>query len=298
MTVRTVTVGTFSTSATIAVAKAAGFFQRVGLDVAVEECRSSTQQIQLLHSRRYDIIHTSPDNVMKARLDGSDAIIFLVIDAGLPQHLVARAGATIESLRSGVMGVDAPDSGYAFILYQLLGAHGLQRDRDYTTVSVGSSRDRLDALVAGSIHGGLLNSTMLPRAQAQGLASLVSVSQHMPWYPGTAAATTQRFAADHPELLRGYVQAMTAARRWSDDPAHAEARDHMTATHLGIPVAEARTVLASEAAARTMSLPDLAQVEDSLARVAQLRRDITGSEPVGYFDPTWMAAESDAHRSR
>jgi ABC-type nitrate/sulfonate/bicarbonate transport system substrate-binding protein len=298
VTSATVQVGTFSTSATIAVAMAAGLFDRVGLAVSVEECRSSTQQLDRLREHRYDIIHTSPDNVMEARLGGSDAVIFLVIDSGLPQHLVARAGVDMDHLRAGTAGVDAPDSGYAFVLYELLAAHGLERGRDYRVEPIGSSRDRFDALVEGRVDTCLLNSTMLPRAEALGFVSLVSVSDVMPWYPGTAAATTERYAHDHPDRVAGYVSAMTAARRWSDDPANAQARDEMVARHLGISEEEARAVLASEEGARTASLPPVEQVEANLARVAGLRRQMVGTEPVGYFDRSWMTGERDAHTSR
>lgn len=290
MTVTSVTVGTFSSSATLAVARDAGFLRRVGLEVTVEECRSSARQLERLHAGAYDIIHTSPDNVMKARLDGSDAVIFLVTETGLPQHLVARAGTTIDGLRSGQVGVDSPDSGYALIVYRLLSSHGLERDRDYRCVPVGSSRDRFEALAAGTIQAGLLNATMLPRARARGLASLISVSRVMPWYPATAAATTARYAAAHPDVIRSYVAALTAAQRWSDDPANAERRDRIVADHLGVPVAEAREVLAAELAARTGSLPDVATVAASLAEVARLRRELTGTAPAGYFDPDWMTA--------
>lgn len=54
--------------------------------------------------------------------------------------LAGRAGiASIADFHGGRLGVDAPDSGFAFVLYRMLRDHGLERSVDYEVVSLGGT---------------------------------------------------------------------------------------------------------------------------------------------------------------
>lgn len=283
-------VGAFSTSSLIGVADAQGFFAAEGLRVAFEEVPSSAAQMEGLRTGRYHVVHTSPDNVMAERLAGDDPVLFLVLDAGLAQHLVVRGGTAWEDIAGGVVGVDAARSGYAFVLYDLLRQHELQQDDDYEVAAIGASRTRLDALLEGTIDACLLNTAMLARGEEHGLVALVDVTAALPWYPGTACAATTDFARSHPEALHAYARALTAAARWTTAPGNSDAFRDAVAGHLDVTADEAARIIEGEEGARTSLLLSADEARENLDRVARLREAATGVRPRDYFDPTWMEA--------
>ncbi len=287
-TLTPVTVGTFTTSSILAVAQRGGFLERQGIDVEIVECASSRQQMEGLRDRRFDLIHTSPDNIMRERLEnGTDALVFFVLDSGLPQHLVTRCH-TWSQLAGGVIGLDDPASGFTFVVHELLRLHGIDPFADCRLVEVGSSRRRFEALQEGTIDACLLSSTMAGRAQKLGFTSLATAGAVLPWYPGIAAATARSYAEQHQKIMTGYIAALTAALRWSttnQPEAYA-----MVADAMEISTAEAEEIVESEAAARTAACITPEEATENLRRVAALRERATGQVLSDYFDPSWMAA--------
>jgi ABC-type nitrate/sulfonate/bicarbonate transport system substrate-binding protein len=290
---------TFGSMAVEAVAVGGGFLERVGLKVTVHHARSSKEQMQGLREGAYHVVHTSPDNVMHERcLARSDAVAFLVLDTGLPQSFVIRnPHSDWEDLRGGVLGVDAADSGYAFVAYEMLRQRGFVRDVDYEVLSLGSSRGRFDALLAGRIDACLLGSHQAAEAVGAGCTSLAGASAFVPWYPAVTPAVTRGFADANPDIIRRYAEALTASMRWAVDEANAAAVQELVADSLQISTAQARAVVAMEAASRTALLPSWQEAAAGLDQVAALRSSATGQEVSGYFDPAWMRQLDAAARA-
>ena len=284
-------VGAFTTSSVIAVAESLGLFAANGLRVEVEEVKGSGAQMRGLREGDLHVVHTSPDNVMKARLDdGDDVFVFFVQDTGLPQMLVGRSGVFgFDDARGGRVGVDDPASGFAFVVYEIMKANGVDPG-DCEILPVGTSRQRLDALTAGEIEVGLLSAAMSGRISEAGLTVLARAADAVPWYPGVAAATSRAVAEARPEAIRGYVRSLHDAMTWASDPANAdELRSHVAA-YMDISTDEAATIVEGEAAARTSTLPDPEASAAAVARVGELRAAYTGQTVEGAFDPTWITA--------
>jgi ABC-type nitrate/sulfonate/bicarbonate transport system substrate-binding protein len=280
--------GVFTTASVVALARGLGLFEANGIEVDVEEVKGSGAQMRGLRVGDLDLVHTSPDNVMKARLDGDDVVVVFVLDTGLPQLLVGRAGiGEWDDVRGGVVGVDDPASGFAFVVYELLGANGVSVDECEIT-SIGSSRQRLDALRDGTIDVGLLSAAMSGRIDESGLHVLASAADAVPWYPGVAVATSRRVIDERGDDLRGYVTALFDAAGWASDPANADAACDLVAAGMDLHADEAAAVLRREAAARTELLPDASAAADAVSKVAELRERYTGVRVDGSFDSRWM----------
>jgi ABC-type nitrate/sulfonate/bicarbonate transport system substrate-binding protein len=286
----TLDVSTFGSMAVEFVAFGGGFLQRAGLDVTVHHATSSKEQMEGLRQGRYPIIHTSPDNVLHERVSGlSDAFVFMVLDTGLPQTFLARAPhREWGDLKGGVLGVDAADSGYAFVAYEMLRQQGLVRDVDYEVVAVGSSRQRFEALLDGKIDACLLGTHVAAEAIHRGSRAFARASDLTPWYPGITAVTTRGFADRNPDVVRAYATALTTATRWMAEPANSEGVLELVALALEVSAERAREVVSMETASRTALLPSTDQAASSLASVAALRSAATGIEVTGYFDDAWM----------
>ena len=286
----TLRVGAFTTSSVIAIADGLGLFADNGLRVEVEEVKGSGAQMAGLRDGSLHVVHTSPDNVMKARLDdGNDVFVFFVQDTGLPQMLVGRAGvASFDEVAGGRVGVDDPASGFAFVVYEMLKSNGIAPD-DCEILSVGTSRQRLDALTAGEIEVGLLSAAMAGRIAEAGLTILARAADAVPWYPGVAAATSRAVADARPEAIGGYVRSLHDAMTWASNPANRDEFCAHVAAYMDVSTDEAAKIIDRETEARTSMLPDAAASAEAVARVGELRAAYTGLTAERAFDDTWLA---------
>src|SRR5690606_17412107 len=125
---RTIRLGGFYRSLPMLVAEEKGFYSRFDIEMEFGQVSSSTQQFEFLADGRYDIVQTSPDNTANYRLNDDnpigrrvDARGFLGLDYGMLLVLVARPEIeSIGDLRGEVVSVDAPASGFAFVVYEIL----------------------------------------------------------------------------------------------------------------------------------------------------------------------------------
>ncbi len=203
-------VGYFSASVVLAAA-ADGVFAGHGLTVAAEPVRSSAAQFRSLTAGEYDLVLTSPDNVAAYRFGSHnplqeqlDVRIVQACDGGLGLALMATAGiGTPEDVRGKRVGVDVPESGFAFWLYDFLAAHGLGRDTDYEVVALGATPRRAVALAAGECDATLLYGGLTIAARSAGCTVLGRLAEHVQPYLGTVlAASTTWLDAHRDEVTR------------------------------------------------------------------------------------------------
>lgn len=279
----TVRLITFGRPLALEAADQLGLFEREGLRVDVEITRGSVEQIRGLRAGTWDLAHTAADNVMAyVNRDGADLFIFLVADLGLAQNLYVQPTVQrYEDLRGTTVGVDALDTGYAFVVRKMMQRNGLELDRDYRFVSVGGPGQRLEALRAGTISAGVLAAGHENVALAEGFRLLDRGSAHFPEYPGLTAATTRAWAREHDALLHAYTRAIVAGAVWASDPANRPTAIDLIARSQGVSRDEAEARFETERAARSPENATPERVRRGLEAVRDLRREMTG---VGYYD--------------
>lgn len=224
----TVRVGFFSTSLPLTVAQAKGYFLEEGIAIGTFQVRSSVQMFQRIRDGLMDVAFSSPDNPINYRLNPHNAVgelldvtMLLGTDYGLGLGVFSRPELpTVESLRGRRIGVDAPDSGYAYVLYAILGQHGLQRGVDYQVVIVGGTPLRLAALRAGTIDATLLNSDSVVRAGNEGMHSLGTVEEVASPYLGGVAVARESWLRANPAVAVGFLRAYCRAQAWAMDPSN------------------------------------------------------------------------------
>ena len=188
-----VTVGAFSPSVLLRVARRTGALATTGLDVEETTVPSSPTQFRSLIDGTLDAVLTSPDNVIAYRYSPTnplgrtvDARIVAAVDRGLGLALYGRPGLTAPG-RGPTFGVDVPTSGFAFALYALAEWLGLER-HDYRLATLGSTPRRLAALLAGECDATLLNAGNELRAELAGCPRLARVRDVCHPYLGTVLA--------------------------------------------------------------------------------------------------------------
>lgn len=284
-------ISSFSVPSPLLAASVGGYFAAEDLDVAVQKATGSVAQFEALLAGEQDLIHTAADNVMKhVQRGGTEVCVVATLQLGLAMHLVV--GPRIrswEDLRGAVVGVDAADSGYAVVLYDLLERHGLPYG-SYDVLPGGDTETRAAALLDGTTSACMLAHQPLREATAGGARVLALGHEVYPRYPGLTIATTRRLVAEDPDLVRRYVRAMVRACWWAVDPDAAAEVIGLIASARGVDVNAAREILRLERESATVDIPEPDELEASLLECARLRTSASGSRPQGYSDLTHYRA--------
>ena len=183
------TIGTFTPSFLISLARSDGRFAEAGLNVIEEPVTSSPQQFRSLADAQYDVVFTNPDNVIAYQFlrdnplgQALDLRIFAGIDRGLGLGLF-RGPHVDPELRTGRLGVDVATSGFAFVAYEILARHGFVLE-EMSVENLGATPRRADALIKGACDYTVLNAGNDERATASGCVRVDAVTSLGP-YLGT-----------------------------------------------------------------------------------------------------------------
>ncbi len=276
----------FSRPLALVAAEREGFFAAESLAIEYSQSRSSAPQLAALLAGELDLAHTAVDNVvLRVDRDRADLAVVLVAELGISQRLIVRADIeTIAGLRGQTLGVDAVDSGYATLLYAMLARRGLPRDA-YRVLSVGGTAERLEALLAGTIAGGMLGTPHDLEALAAGAHSLASASDEYPGYPALDVAARRGWARAHRDLVARYSRALITGVRWAADPRNRDRGIELLAADGSLPLEKAVAIYDAEARAREIAAPTLEQQRASVARVVELRHPGEAIAVDRYFEP-------------
>jgi ABC-type nitrate/sulfonate/bicarbonate transport system substrate-binding protein len=280
----TLRVGVFSRSLPMLAAQSKGFFARENLTVSFLQVQSSTQQFTFLRDGQYDIVQTALDNVVNYRLNNSnplgprfDAQMFMGMDLGTGLSVVARPGIyTVEDLRGKVLSVDAPDSGFAYVLYKILRAHGLERGRDYQIVQTGGVAARFQGLLAGNFDATLLSSGFEIRATNAGFNLLESVTAVANPYLSSVSAARQSWMERNRDVLVRFIRACYDGTRWSADPANREEAVALLMTQPNTSRALAEQFYEEQLNEETGLITDLSLDRLGMLNVLELREEFGG----------------------
>lgn len=194
---RAVELGSFTPSVVLEVARRTGALEDAGLDVTERPVPSSPAQFRALIDGTLHVGLTNPDNVLAYRFDQQnplgelvDARILAGIDRGLGLGVWARPGAVLDDLRGAPIGVDVPGSGFALALFTLLERRGLARD-DYEVIKLGSTPQRLRALLDGGCTATMLGAGNELAAEAAGCTLIASVRDELAPYLATVVCVVR-----------------------------------------------------------------------------------------------------------
>ena len=240
MTVLRLTLGLFSTSLVARAARDGGHFAARGLEVAEVPVTSSRDQFRSLLDGAYDLVLTSPDNVLAYRLDEGnplgethDVRILAAVDRGLGLSLVGAPGVrTIEDLRGQTVAVDVPGSGFAFTLYRMLATAGLRRDIDYRVESAGTTPRRRETLVSGRFAATMLGAGHDVAAVREGCHRIARATDLIRPYLGTVLAGHGPWLDTRDDVVDAFLAAWLAAAAEVVDPARRTATLRAIGEHI------------------------------------------------------------------
>ena len=276
-----------------------GDFADAGLSVELEVTASSTEQMTRLVRGACQIAATACDNVIAyhagrgALAEPAPDLVVLAGASRIELSVVARPGVeTYADLCGRSVALDAPDTGFAFVLYELLHRAGLGRE-DYEAAAVGATPARLESVLAGEHAATLTIEPFTSLALARGCSRL-GTSRTLGPYLGGVLAARRSWAAADAEAAAGFLRGYLRGLAWTRAAAHrAAAADLLRRRMPAIPPERAGAVLSDLLSPATGLVPDGNVDLEGMRGVLELRRrwgtQGTGlGEPAAYHDPTYL----------
>ena len=205
------------------VAQDKGFFAEAGIAVEVQGTPNSVTQMTDFSLSRFDIAMTAVDNIV-AYVEGQgeapigpqrDFMAVMGSDSGFLSLVASPTVAAIEDLAGKTLSVDAMTTGYAFVLYEIMRRHGLDKDRgDYEVVRAGGMVQRWTGLREGKHAATLLSAPYNIIAKNAGFTELVKATDVIGPYQGNVAAVRRPWAQENRSKVDAYIRAYRRAIAW------------------------------------------------------------------------------------
>jgi ABC-type nitrate/sulfonate/bicarbonate transport system substrate-binding protein len=223
-----------------------GFFAEGGILVEVQGTPNSVTQMMDFSEGKFDIAMTAVDNIV-AYVEGQgeapigpqdDFVAVMGSDSGFLSLVASPSIAKIEDLAGKTLSVDAMTTGYAFVLYEIMRRHGLNRDgldrdkSDYEIVRAGGMVQRWNALRDGQHAATLLSAPYNIIAQNAGFKELVKATDVIGPYQGNVAAVRRPWAQDNRARIEAYIRAYRRSIAWLYEPTNGTEAIAILTSHL------------------------------------------------------------------
>jgi ABC-type nitrate/sulfonate/bicarbonate transport system substrate-binding protein len=254
-----------------------GFFTKRGLDVDQKIAPNSLALREGLAQGRYQIVHTSVDNaIAMAEQAKVDIVVVCGGDNGWNDLLVQPEINTYADLRGKTVVVDAPDTAFAFQLYQMLKLNGVAQG-EYTVKPVGATRFRLQAVTTDkSVAASILNLPFSLQAEQAGIKKLATATDVIGPYLSTTGFVLRSWARDNDDTLVRYLQAYIEGVRWTLDPANKAEAIELLAKGLNISPEMASRSYAVAVDPKNGFMKDAAVDIEGFKNVLKLRAELHG----------------------
>ena len=199
--------------------KEAKIYEKYGLDVDPVAVAGSGIASKALISGSVLISPIATPTVMTAVLAGSDMVILAHTMPGVIQSLVVRPDIKrSEDLRGKTIGVTTFGSLTDFLVKYLARQKGLNPDKDFALLQIGTDSDRFLALQQGKIQGATLSHPNYIFAQRSGFHVLWDFFKEVD-YPWSEIATTRTQIKQDRDLVMRYMRAhLEGIARFKQEP--------------------------------------------------------------------------------
>ena len=205
------------------VAERQGFFARENLEVEFQPVTYSPDHSAEMAAGKWHLSLSSADKMIALNTcEGMDYVLVLQAEEGLSATIVGRQGMTaLQDLRGATM---ASDNGTNLdtIRAKILKDHGIGEE-SYKTLSIGNSKMRLEAFLAGQVDGAILTSPWREQAINAGAVPLAEAADTVPHWPLVCGWGLRAWIADHRETMVRFIRALADAADWALAPANREA---------------------------------------------------------------------------
>src|SRR5436309_13236435 len=197
----------------------AKLFEKHGLDADVVVMQGSGIASRALVAGSVEISPITTPAIMSAVLAGSDMVILAHTMPGVIQSLVVRPDIKrSEDLRGKTIGVTTFGSLTDFLVKYLARQKGLNPEKDFALLQIGTDSDRFLALQQGKIQGATLSHPNFIFAQRAGFHLLWDFFKEVD-YPWSEIVTTRTQIKQDRDLVMRYMRAhLEGIARFKQEP--------------------------------------------------------------------------------
>ncbi|MEA2985005.1 MAG: hypothetical protein QOD94_1259 [Alphaproteobacteria bacterium] len=261
-----------------------GFFKKEGLDVQHEVTRGSQQVMQGIMSGKYQLGSAALDNTIAytegqgdVKIDNFDVVAILGVHSGMNKIVSRPEIKSWKDLKGKTVAVDAANSGYGLVMYKIMKMNGLEKDKDYNVLAVGSGRDRIAALKEGKAHAAAVSPPEDTHIKKEGYNVLADATEIIGAYQGSAYIVRRSWAKENEKEVLAFIRAMVAASDFVFTN-KAEAMEVMKSRIKGLSDEEAETIYAALTSGQG-GLNKGAKVNDpGVKMLLDLRNEFSGSD--------------------
>ena len=265
-----------------------GYFEKRGLTVELKPAPNSEEQRAGLAAGRYQIVHGAADQCL-ALVEAAevDAMIVAGGDNGFNHLFVQPEIAKVADLRGRTLVADVANTGWSFVLYDVLKRHGISRG-DVTIHEAGAPFRRFEAMCADkTMAAAILNPPFAIRARRAGLGDMGAVVDTIGSYLGTVPYVLRSWANANSDALVGYLAGCIEGLRWVLDPAAKADAIKLVGERLEVPLDIAEEMVAAATDPVRGLAKDAAFDLEGFRTALKLRADFEGrapARPEKYFD--------------
>jgi NitT/TauT family transport system substrate-binding protein len=197
----------------VAIAKGEGLFAREGLEVELLQPipGGSDNQIMALHNDSVDVTHVATPFLIRAALNGSDAVAIAAEFANPIYSVIAKPEiASIAELKGKIVGLADEYGTITVSTRKLFTLRGLERGTFGVRVIEGTSA-RFACLRRGDCDAVVLGQPQDLQAIEQGYRLIGTTTEAVPQLLYTVTAVRRSFAQANAEAMVRYVRALAAA---------------------------------------------------------------------------------------
>lgn len=214
-----------------------------GYSLVIKATNGSVAQAQAILNGEADMALTALDNVIAYDIGQGDEAVAGEIDfaaflaIGFPAlTLQVRPEITAyDQLRGKTFAVDAPGTGFSFILRRILQHYGLQPS-DYTLLAVGATQKRFDAMMAGECVGGMVAAPFdLIGTQQYGFRSLSTAIEALGHYEANVMMARRSWIDAHQSAVTAFVGGYRTAMNWLYDNRNRSEAIDVLVRYAGLP---------------------------------------------------------------
>jgi len=198
----------------IYVARELGFFDRQGINCAMEIFTSPPQAVAALARGELNLIHAIPDPVLKAIDAGAPlSLIASVLTCPSYRLLAAPGIRTVADLQGKRLAINEAGSAEGLLLRHFLVQQGFQI-QEFHWVHGGPPLRRSQMLRDGGVEATVVSQPYDFLLQDAGCAVLFDSREVFPRFPFAVAVVAQDWAATHEEEVLQFLRILRESRSW------------------------------------------------------------------------------------
>ncbi len=193
-------------------AKDAGIFEKNGLDVDIRLIAGGSTAMAALVAGETPFSHLGGSEALSSAVGGAD-IVVLAITAPVTSFVleVANDIKTPQDLKGKRLGISTIGSSSDIALHVALRKLGLDPDKDVNITAVGSTANRLAALLSGSLQGAMELPLDTPKLEANGFHPMLDLGELKQPAVGQGVVAQRAYVNAHRDVAQKYVDSVIQA---------------------------------------------------------------------------------------